>query len=208
MQVTLRVCETLPDLRQPLAWAAIVRMLRALRAESHLRIVHYSVLANHLHLVCEADGAREFTAGMRSLCTRLALALNRTFARRGQVLDHRFHARPLTSPRAVAMSLRYVLLNARKHAAEHGQRMEAGWLDPRSSARAFDGWRHAPRILTADFGITPPRTWLLRVGWRRYGLLDADAVPGTPATGRRVAAGDAGPQPQGSEQRDETRVAA
>ncbi|HWB82260.1 MAG TPA: hypothetical protein VG755_45160 [Nannocystaceae bacterium] len=76
-------------------------------------------------------------------------------------------------------ALAYVLDNARRHAAQRGQRHADGWLDPFSSARAFSGWRS----VRAQHGSDPPwlsapATWLLRVGWRRHGLLELDAVPG------------------------------
>jgi hypothetical protein len=56
-------------------------------------------------------------------------------------------------------------------------------LDPASSARWFQGWRRAPggsepaRALDPP-AVSRPRTWLLRVGWRRWGLLDPAEVPG------------------------------
>ena len=58
-------------------------------------------------------------------------------------------------------------------------------LDPASSARWFDGWKRG--IPTTSEGTraapdAPPvaraRTWLLTIGWRRYGLLDPADVPG------------------------------
>jgi len=140
--------------------------------------VQFSVLSNHLHAIVEADDAATFTSGMRSLTIRLARALNRLWQRRAKVLDHRFHSRVLGSPREVARSLAYVLLNARKHAAQRGRRMAPGWVDPRSTGACFDGWMRPPRTATdRDFGVSEPRTWLLREGWRRCGLLTLDAVP-------------------------------
>jgi hypothetical protein len=106
------------------------------------------------------------------------------------VLEDRYHVRVLATPQQVRNAIRYVLLNARRHAAKLRRSKKLPGpvrLDPASSARWFDGWR--PGVAREDppaaFGlrITPavsrPRTWLLRKGWRRRGLLDPGDVPGT-----------------------------
>src|SRR5437879_4806944 len=46
---------------------------------------------------------------------RVARAVNRALNRRGAVWTDRYHARALTSPRAVRNALVYVLMNRRKH---------------------------------------------------------------------------------------------
>jgi hypothetical protein len=55
-------------------------------------------------------------------------------------------------------------------------------LDGASSARWFDGWRPevASRIQVSNSApeVARPRTWLLRIGWRRHGLVDPSEVPG------------------------------
>jgi REP element-mobilizing transposase RayT len=182
VQITLRVCEGVPSLREAQAWRAIVKAFRAARERTDFRIVHYSVMANHLHLIVEADGPEAFSAGMRSLTTRLAMRINRAVGHHGRVFEHRYHSRELSSPREVLLSLQYVLLNFRKHAAQLRQRLASGWLDPRSSAARFDGWRTAIESphTNADYGTCEPQTWLMRSGWRKAGRLDVDAIPGRP----------------------------
>ena len=45
----------------------------------------------------------------------------------------------------------------------------------------FDGWKHdgwREGLLPPDMRtVADPQTWLLRVGWRRHGLLAIDEVP-------------------------------
>jgi hypothetical protein len=51
-------------------------------------------------------------------------------------------------------------------------------LDPFSSARYFDGFGHGvPLQLGRDSPVAEASTWLLRVGWRRHGLLGPHEVP-------------------------------
>ena len=141
------------------------------------RVVHYSLMADHAHLIVEATGKRALASGMKSIASRLARAVNRVFARSGPVLDGRYHAVPLKTPRQVRNALRYVLLNARKHARRPPPRAR---IDPASSGRWFDGWRD--RAVETDPGIprevSRARGWLLRVGWRRHGGIDVHEVPG------------------------------
>jgi hypothetical protein len=120
---------------------------------------------------------------MTAIGTRLALAVNRAVKRAGRVLADRYHARVLRTRREVRNALRYVLLNARKHAAARARNVaRAVLLDPASSARWFDGWRAGVTIgaisRTGPPAVARARTWLLAVGWRRHGLLDPADVPG------------------------------
>jgi putative transposase len=178
--VTIRVRNDVPDLRQPSAWAAIVRTFRAVRGRTSIRFVHYSVQREHMHQLAESSGREGLALGMQTFCTRFAKSINRCFGRRGPVLAGRYHARELATPTEVRNAIHYVLSNARHHAAQRGTVLPRGWIDPRSTAAIFDGWRQPPvtEHRFADYGTSPAQTWLLREGWRRLGLLDVDAVPG------------------------------
>jgi len=97
--VTLRLQPYLPSLRQPRFVSLRRRFARASR--EWFRIVHFSVQATHIHLVVEADDKLALARGVQGLAVRLARAVNRLLRRRGRVFAERYHARPLTSPRAV-----------------------------------------------------------------------------------------------------------
>src|SRR5262245_6949028 len=103
---------------------------RALAAASHsgFRILQFSVQDDHVHLIVEADDSRALRRGLRGLAIRAAPAVNRALKRRGPVWKDRYHARELTTPRAVRHALVYVLMNIRKH------RGGGIGLDPCSSA--------------------------------------------------------------------------
>ena len=187
LHVTLKVRGGLPSFRRE----AVARVVRAaIAAGGHrgdFRVVHFSVLGDHLHFVVEASGAVALSRGMQGLTIRLARRLNVLLGRRGKLFAQRYHARPLRTPTEVRNAIRYVLLNARHHGAGRGAVMARGWVDPYSSALWFDGWKtalcaDAPwlRALTrAGRPTAAPHTWLLSVGWRRGGgLIDVDDVPG------------------------------
>jgi REP element-mobilizing transposase RayT len=170
----------LPSLRRARFVAELERSWRAACDQGRFRLVHYSVQADHAHLIVEAASARDLSCGLKAIAARFARAANRVFRCAGAVLADRAHVRVLRTPREVRRAIGYVLLNARRHAAKAGRRVHS-WatrVDPASSGRWFDGWRTSqPRAPDAP-AVAGPRTWLLAVGWRRHGLVDPREVPG------------------------------
>ena len=170
VHVTLRLRSGLPSLRSDAAFGPIQRGLGAASRDS-FRLLQFSVQSDHLHLLVESDTSTRLARGVQGLAIRVARAINRALRRRGRVWDGRYHAHILRTPREVRNALVYVLNNVKKHIRG------AVGVDPRSSARWFQGWRG---IVAAPLNLAPvvaPRTWLARVGWRCHGLLDPREAP-------------------------------
>ena len=117
----------------------------------------------------EAEDRRAHSRGMAGLAIRIAKRLNKFWQRRGKVFVDRFHGRELRTPREVRNALHYLLHNARKH----GYRIAPEGPDPYSSERWFDGWRGFARDRVWPAPLAAARSWLLEVGWRRHGLIEA-----------------------------------
>ena len=126
-----------------------------------MRIVHYSIQGNHLHIIVEAEDRESLAKGMQGLAIRIAKTLNRLFNRSGQVWADRYHSHVLHTRREVANALRYVLGNFARHASQWGNRVTR-FADACSSVR-FLGFA------SPDAPVASPRTWLLTVGWRGSG---------------------------------------
>lgn len=156
VHVSVRVRRHVFNLRAGRAFRPICRALNQARDRFGMRICHFSVQGNHLHLLVEADDARALGRGMKGLGVRVAKALNRVMTRalgrdvKGAVLDDRYHARALVTPTEVARAKAYVLTNREKHAREWGER--AGAADACSSAN---------REISGET-VVEPRTWLLK----------------------------------------------
>jgi len=173
--VTLKVKREVWSLRARAAFTRVATSLARARDRFGMRIVHFSVQRDHVHLIVEALERGSVSRGIKGLCVRVARALNRLMGRRGAVFADRYHDRVLTTPRQVRNALAYVICNARKHGLAPRSRT---WLDPCSSARAFSGWS-CPIELAATPCAVEPRTWLLTIGWRRAGgSIDPDHHPG------------------------------
>ncbi|MEO6028925.1 MAG: hypothetical protein ABIR79_18840 [Candidatus Binatia bacterium] len=194
--VTLRLRTDTPSLRTVKVVHEIERTFARGCVRPGFRLVHYSLQGNHAHLIVEAQDHATLGRGMMAIGSRLVRAVHRIAERSGSVLADRYHVRMLPTPKEVRNALRYVLLNARHHVATATARTRRTpravlptpvRLDPASSARWFDGWKPGrsqepgPHERPAVAHLRPvarARTWLLAVGWRRYGLLDPADVPG------------------------------
>jgi hypothetical protein len=172
VHLTLRARAGLPTLRGPAVFGSVREGIR--QASSDLfRVVHFSVQADHVHLMVEASDTQALALGARGLAVRLARAVNRALGRRGAVWGDRYHARALRTPREVRHGLIYVLMNFRKH-----RRWDRSPIDACSSAWWFDGFRSAPPTTRERSPVCRPRTWLGSVGWRRHGLVGRWELPG------------------------------
>jgi len=180
VHVTLRLRDGIPSLRTGRMHAALRSCLAEANARAEEagrgRVVHYSIMPNHLHFLWEARDGAALSRGVQGLATRIARAVNRVGQRSGKVFGDRYHARILKTPREVRLALTYVLSNARRHGLVRG-RTSATWVDPYSSAAVFDGWRTKVTGPAFDLPVSKARTWLLAVGWRRSGLLDPAIAP-------------------------------
>jgi putative transposase len=167
-------------LRDSLVFAAIRRATRVVANHAQFRIVHASIQESHLHMIVEATSGEALTTGMHSFLVSAARGINRAHHAHGRVFE-RYHATTLTTPSQVRNCIAYVLNNWRHHQVDACQ----PWLiDKYSSAVGFDGWRelHGARF-AIPVGYEPlvthePTQWLLRAGWRRYGLVSIYEVPG------------------------------
>ncbi len=160
--------------------AAFETSLRDACEQGRFRVVHYALMRNHAHLVVEAATSRDLACGMKAIGARLARAVNRESRRCGAVLADRYHLHVLRTPREVRNAIAYVLLNARKHAAQVGRVLgRATGIDAASSGRWFAGWRTRIQSARDAPAVAAPRTWFLSVGWRRFGLIDPSDVPGS-----------------------------
>lgn len=165
VHVTLKLQKSLPSLRTR---SAFLRFADAVRGAEKfgLRVMHFSIQADHVHLIAEADTSREFAKGMQSLAIRFAKAIRkeiknehksdikigikngiRTLSENLGVFRGRYHAHVLKTPAEVRHALEYVLQNTARHwekAAEKAGGKAAGkvakvlMLDPLSSLHRFE----------------------------------------------------------------------
>ena len=186
--VTLRVADDIRSLRESKLYLVIENAIRAGKDRFGFRVIEFSVQANHLHFVVEADTRVALSRGMQGLQIRIARAINRHLGRTGKVFPDRFHARVLSTPTEVRNCLLYVVGNAKKHAKDRGASWSRRAVDPYSSATWFPGWSEPIEStrLPAPPPTTEPETWLLRKGWKKLGLISPSESPKQMAAPRRT----------------------
>jgi putative transposase len=184
----MRASSGTPDLRAQTPFRALRGTLVRLTKRASLRVVHFSVQRDHVHMIVETPDGADLARGLQGLASGIARVVNRAVGRRGRFWRDRHHRRELKTPREVRTAIVYVLMNFRKHAPED-MLFTLGELDPRSSAAWFEGWdpRAGPllesvRRVVGDLSsqpTAPAGTWLGRVGWQRLGLIRAYDRPAT-----------------------------
>ena len=176
VHVTIRRVAMGPSFRAQVVCAAIRGVIAATKSKG-VRVLHYSVQENHLHLIVEGKSASDLSNQMRTLFSRIAFAVNAVAQRRGRLFRDRHHRHALKTPREVRNALVYVLFNDRKHHASAGVVTSSAravpTVDRCSSVYWFQDWAPSDRppeggiLPLADAPTSKPETWLARWGWHR-----------------------------------------
>ena len=172
LHITVKLRRGLRSLRLAAEQRVVREALAGARDRHGMRIIHFSVLRDHLHLIVEAEHRGAVTRGMQGLLVRLTKQLNKLWQRRGSILKERYHDEVIRSPRQARNALRYVLHNARHHGIE----LPCA-IDPCSSGQAFDGWANARFTPQSLPTVVAASVWLLKTGWRRHGAIGFHEIP-------------------------------
>ena len=110
VHVTIRRVVGGPSFRAQRICAAIRQEIARCKRKG-VRVLHYSVQENHLHLMVEAASAGDLSHQMRTLFSRIAVAVNAIVRRHGRLFRDRHHRHALKTPREVRNALVYILTN-------------------------------------------------------------------------------------------------
>src|SRR4051794_8503216 len=141
VHVTVSLGAGLRNLRKLPSLRVIERAFWGAQGRFGLRLNHFTVQSNHLHLIVETSDRIALSRAIKGLSIRIARGLNRLAGRTGRVVDDRYHTHILKTPTEVRNAVRYVLGNLAKHTGRTG-------VDAYSSLAR-------PDLVVA------PRTWLL-----------------------------------------------
>jgi len=193
VHVTLRVVGSVGGMRCRDIYLALREATIVTAKRKDFRIVHMSIQRDHLHLLVEADHKAAVSKGIRGFSISAARQINKAITARGgarrtgKVFGDRFHARSLTSPRAVRNTLAYTLNNWRHHREDQVQPARSWRVDPFSSGALFFGWKELEdspvlwplRPTYHPLIVRRPHTWLLSKGWSQFHpLISVYEVPG------------------------------
>jgi REP element-mobilizing transposase RayT len=201
LHVSLRFVDGVVGRRADI-YAALQKALVTIGKRTEMRIVHMSLQGTHVHLLVEADGKTALSRGIGAFKISAAKWINRALweragakgkLRKGKVFAERFYCEVIETPRQARNALAYVLNNWRRHREDRGED-ESKLVDRFSTGVLFDGWKERAGVgrwpvpvWYEPLSVWAPRTWLLREGWRRYGLISVFERPahGLNATTKR-----------------------
>jgi REP element-mobilizing transposase RayT len=134
------------NLRSKRCFRPIEQALWAACDRFGMRITHFSVQGNHIHLIVEADDQDCLARGMQGLGVRVAKKLNKVMQQRGSVLADRYFGHVLRTPSEIKAAVHYVLRNHVKHL---------------NLAEIIDEYASNGKPAGA-VPVVPPMTWLMR----------------------------------------------
>ena len=161
LHVTMKVRPEVGDLRTEKRFLRMKRAFFFACDRFGVRLLHFSVQGNHLHLIVEAPDRDALTQAMQGLAIRLARGVNRASSRKGRVFADRYHSRILKTPAEVRNAVHYVLHNRQKHQRQRGGWTHPWYLDEFSSASGEACW-YVHERLGAAWIVVEPRSWLAR----------------------------------------------
>jgi REP element-mobilizing transposase RayT len=160
LHVTLKIGAEVGSLRTDKRFLRIRRALRYGCDRFGMRLTHFSVQGNHIHLIVEAADRQTLARGMQGLAIRIAKGVNRASNRKGTVFSDRYHSRVLRTPAEVRNAVHYVMNNQKKHRSRQGRHTHAWDIDAFSSASGEACWFVDDKGQSTAI-VAAPRSWLL-----------------------------------------------
>lgn len=126
LHLTIKVRENKAEIKNKRILKALHHAIKRARFK-RLKIIHYTLEYNHIHLLVEACDNKILHKGMQALGISLSKAINRIKQLKGRVYKHRYHFRKLNSRSEVKNVLHYIFKNGMKH------KRSVSMLDPYNS---------------------------------------------------------------------------
>ena len=172
--INIKVRKDIPNLRRKSIYKMLKIGVKKARIKG-LKVIHFALVSNHLHLIIEADGNKELAQGMRSFLISFAMNINNSLKRRGSLFVDRYNMEVIKVPRRMHYLLSYVFKNNSKH------QKRKFVTDPYSSVITFNEQEvlfgkkvpspfdpETKKKLKRFLGsfLSPPESWLATTGWK------------------------------------------
>lgn len=126
LHLTIKVRSNKADIQSKKILKALHHAIMRARFKK-LKVIHYTLEYNHIHLLVECNDNRILQQGMQALGISLSKAINKIKRLKGGVYKHRYHFRQISNPRQLKNVLHYIFHNGIKH------RRASSLLDPYNS---------------------------------------------------------------------------
>jgi REP element-mobilizing transposase RayT len=114
LHLTIKIKRIKADLKNKSILIILKRAIMNARIKG-LRVIHYSLEYDHVHLLIEAHDNDILGRGMQSLGVTLVRGINKIKKLKGVVYKHRYHFRKINSSRELKIVMNYIFHNGVKH---------------------------------------------------------------------------------------------
>ncbi|MBC7538614.1 MAG: transposase [Bacteriovorax sp.] len=114
LHLTIKVQEIAADIKTKRILKVLHHAIKRARLKK-LKIIHYTLEHNHVHLLVEARDNQILHQGMQAFGITFAKAINKLKHLKGVVYKHRYHFRKVNSPHELKSVLHYIFRNGIKH---------------------------------------------------------------------------------------------
>lgn len=119
LHLTIKIAKEKSNLKNKEVLSILKRAILNSR-KMGLRVIHFTLEYDHIHLLIEAENNHLLGKGMQSFGVTLSKAINKLKKTSGQVYRHRYHFRKITSARQLKNVMNYIFRNGLKHGTSAG----------------------------------------------------------------------------------------
>ncbi|MFA6237483.1 MAG: transposase [Bacteriovorax sp.] len=119
LHLTVKIQKNKADIKNKGVLKILKRAILNARKQN-LKVIHYSLEYDHVHLLIEANNNRILGKGMQAFGVTMAKAINRVRKLKGSVYKHRYHFHQISSSRQLKNVMMYIFRNGMKHGTAKG----------------------------------------------------------------------------------------
>ncbi|MGZ3788101.1 MAG: transposase [Bacteriovorax sp.] len=114
LHLTVKIKKNKADMKNKAVLSLLKRAILNARRQG-LKVIHYSLEYDHVHLLIEAENNHVLGKGMQAFGVTLSKAINRMRKLKGGVYKHRYHFRKISGTRELRNVMNYIFTNGVKH---------------------------------------------------------------------------------------------
>jgi REP element-mobilizing transposase RayT len=119
LHLTVKVRKNKADIKNKSILMILKRAIQNARKQG-LKVIHYTLEYDHVHLLIEADNNFVLGKGMQAFGVTMAKAINRAKKLSGSVYKTRYHFRQITGTKELKNVMMYIFKNGLKHGTSKG----------------------------------------------------------------------------------------
>ncbi|MGZ3787001.1 MAG: transposase [Bacteriovorax sp.] len=114
LHLTVKIKKNKAEMKNKSVFSLLKRAILNARRQG-LKVIHYSLEYDHVHLLIEAENNHILGKGMQAFGGTFSKAINRMRKLKGGVYKHRYHFRKISSARELKNVMNYIFTNGLKH---------------------------------------------------------------------------------------------